>query len=245
MKTMVLTMKILVFAVIVVLTTAPTIHAQKKRVLIFSKTAGFHHHSIPAGIEAIKKLGSAGNFIADTTTNGVNFNLRNLKRYAAVIFLNTTGDVLDNTQQVAFENYIRSGGGFVGVHSATDCEYNWEWYGNLVGAYFGSHPAPQEAILTVMDASHISTRNLPEKWKRKDEWYNFKWIYGDLHLLITLDEGSYTGGTNGLNHPIAWYHEYDGGRAFYTGLGHTDESYSEPLFLQHLLGGIKYAMGEK
>ncbi|MEO6499442.1 MAG: ThuA domain-containing protein, partial [Mucilaginibacter sp.] len=123
-------------------------------------------------------------------------------------------------------------------------EYDWPWYGNLVGAYFKSHPAQQEAVLNIIDARHPATKHLPAQWKRKDEWYNYKWIATGLHVLIKIDETSYKGGENGADHPMAWCHDYDGGRAFYTELGHTDESYTEPLYLQHLLGGIKYAMGK-
>jgi type 1 glutamine amidotransferase len=218
--------------------------ARKQKVLIFCKTLGFHHNSIKQGITAIQKLGSENKFEVDSTTNSSNFNTSNLKQYAAVIFLSTTGDVLNDEQQAAFEKYIRAGGGFVGIHSATDCEYKWPWYGNLVGAYFAGHPSQQEAVLNVTDHKHMATRHLPEQWKRKDEWYNFRAVADNLNILISIDEKSYDAGKNkmGENHPMAWYHIYDGGRAFYTGLGHTEESFTEPLFLQHLLGGIKYAL---
>ena len=216
----------------------------KPKVLIFCKTAGFHHNSIAVGVPAIIKLGQENNFDVDTTTNSAKFTIANLKQYAAVIFLSTTGDVLNDEQQKAFQQYIHSGGGFVGVHAATDTEYDWPWYGDLVGAYFKSHPKQQEAVLHVVDHDFIATKYLPAEWKRFDEWYNYKYISKGLHVLITIDEKSYTGGENGDNHPMAWYHEYDGGRAFYTELGHTDESYSDPLYLNHLLGGIKYAMGK-
>jgi type 1 glutamine amidotransferase len=223
------------------------VYAKSKKVLIFCKTVGFHHSSIKEGVAAIQLLGKENKFEVDSTTNSANFTEANLKQYHAVIFLNTTGDVLNNEQQNAFEKYIRAGGGFVGVHSATDCEYNWPWYGNLVGAYFSSHPAQQEAVLNVTDRKHISTKHLPEKYKRKDEWYNFKWVAKDLNILISIDEKSYNAGTGKMGdaHPMAWYHKYDGGRAFYTELGHTEASYDEPLFLNHLLGGIKYAIGQK
>lgn len=224
-----------------------TVQAKKQKVLIFSKTLGFHHNSIKQGIEAIQKLGLENKFDVDSTINSSNFNAANLKQYAAVIFLSTTGDVLNNEQQAAFEKYIQAGGGFVGVHSAADCEYNWPWYGKLVGAYFVGHPAPQIATLNMTNHKHIATKHLPEQWKRKDEWYNFRAVYDQINVLIAIDEKSYDAGKNkmGDDHPMAWYHQYDGGRAFYTGLGHTEESFSEPLFLQHLLGGIKYAMDRK
>lgn len=221
--------------------------AAKPKVLVFSKTAGYHHNSIAVGNIAIQKLGTENNFEVDTTTDADKFNFKNLKQYKAVIFLSTTGDVLNETQQAAFEKYIQSGGGFMGIHAATDCEYNWPWYGNLVGAYFLAHPAQQEATLNIVDQNNISTKNLPNPWKRKDEWYSFKWVASGLHELITIDENSYDLGKIApmKHHPMAWYHEYDGGRAFYTELGHTDESFADSLYLGHILGGIEYAMGLK
>ena len=215
------------------------------RILVFSKTAAFRHGSIPRGKQAIQTLGLENGFLVDTTENADFFTDESLKKYAAIIFLNTTGDVLNNDQQAAFERYIKKGGGYVGVHAATDTEYDWAWYGKLVGAYFENHPKVQQATLIVKDQHHISTRHLPAKWIRTDEWYNFKNLNKDVHVLITIDETSYTGGKNGDYHPMAWYHEYDGGRAFYTEFGHTDESYTEKDFLQHLLGGIQYAIGKK
>lgn len=216
----------------------------KPKVLVFCKTAGFHHASIAVGAPAIMQLGKQNNFDVDTTTNADKFTADNLKQYAAVIFLSTTGDVLNNEQQDAFEKYIQEGHGFVGVHAATDTEYDWAWYGKLVGAYFKSHPNQQDATLQVVDRNFIATKHLPATWRRFDEWYNYKWIADDLHVLIKIDEKSYKGGENGDNHPMAWYHNYDGGRAFYTELGHTDASYADPLYLKHLLGGIQYAIGK-
>lgn len=217
--------------------------ARKNKILVFCKTAGFHHNSIAEGKLAIIKLGQENKFDVDTTTDASVFNKKNLKQYKAVVFLSTTGNVLDDQQQEAFEQYIRSGGGFVGVHAATDTEYDWPWYGRLVGAYFKSHPATQEATLDIVDDTHISTKHLPKRWTRKDEWYNFKWISDSLHVLITIDESTYKGPRMNTYHPMAWYHEFEGGRAFYTELGHTPESFTtDTLFLQHLLGGIRYAM---
>jgi len=206
---------------------------------------GFHHASIPVGIDAIIKLGQENGFDVDTTTNSDKFNDDTLKQYSAVIFLSTTGHVLDYRQRAAFERYIQAGGGFVGVHAATDTEYDWGWYGRLVGAYFNGHPKPQEAKFIIKDRNFPATKFFKDTvWTRTDELYNFKKINPDIHVLVTIDEKSYEGGTNGAFHPMSWYHDYDGGRSFYTEMGHTDESYSEPLYLKHLLGGIEYAMGD-
>jgi type 1 glutamine amidotransferase len=211
------------------------------KVLVFSRTAGFRHLSIPNGIAAIRQLATQNDFEVVATENAAAFADTNLAQFAAVIFLSTTGDVLDAAQQSAFERYIRAGGGYVGVHAASDTEYSWPWYGGLVGAWFSSHPAIQKATLLVEDFEHASSLFLPEAWVRTDEWYNFRANpRANVHVLARLDESSYSGGTMG-DHPIAWFHEYDGGRAWYTAGGHTAESFSEPLFLTHLLGGVRYA----
>ncbi|MBW3127745.1 ThuA domain-containing protein [Hymenobacter profundi] len=216
----------------------------KPKILVFYKTAGFFHSSIPVAITALQKLGAENNIHVDTTKVGASFNQLNLAQYKAVIFLSTTGDVLNDAQQQAFEHYIKDGNGFVGIHAATDTEYDWPWYNGLVGAYFNGHPAIQLATLHVSDKNHEATAFLPDTWQRTDEWYNFKDLNPDIRVLATLDEQSYSGGIHGDTHPITWYHTYQGGRSFYTAGGHTDESYQEPLFLQHLLGGIRYAMGD-
>ena len=213
------------------------------KVLVFSKTAGFRHASIPNGLAAIQQLAVENSFQVIATEDATLFNDASLAQFRAVVFLMTTGDVLDATQQAAFERYIRAGNGYVGIHSASDTEYSWPWYGGLVGAYFSNHPAIQRAIVRVEDAQHPSTRFFTGPWIRNDEWYNFRTNpRANVHVLATLDETTYSGGTMG-DHPIAWYHEYDGGRAWYTAVGHTAASYTEPLFRAHLLGGIQYAAG--
>lgn len=214
-------------------------------VLVFTKTAGFHHGAIPHGVKAIQELGAQHHFMVDTTSNADLFTEDTLKKYAAVIFLNTTGDVLDAAQQADFERYIQAGGGYVGVHAASDCEYQWPWYGSLVGAYFKGHPRTQEATLNIhRDDNFPVIDSLPDPWIRTDEWYNFREIPKDVHVLVSIDEGSYEGGKNGTPHPMVWYHNYDGGRSFYLAFGHTPESYTEPDFLKLLYAGIQYAIGE-
>ncbi|GIK18092.1 MAG: ThuA domain-containing protein [Leptolyngbya sp. PLA2] len=214
------------------------------RVLLYSRTAGFRHGSIAAGIAAVTKLGEKHGFVVDATEDPSEFTDENLERYAVVLFLNTTGTVLDAEQKAAFERFIAKGRGWVGVHSASDTEYEWPWYAGLVGAYFKGHPAIQEATILVHDRDHPSTKMLPERWVRTDEWYTFRDSpRGRVHVLMSVDERTYEGGGMGDDHPIAWCHEYRGGRAWYTALGHTNESYEEPLFLEHLLGGIRWAAG--
>ncbi|GAA2360564.1 ThuA domain-containing protein [Dactylosporangium salmoneum] len=215
-------------------------------VLVFSKTAGFRHDSIPAGIAAIQALGAANGFTVDTTEDAAAFTDANLAKYEAVVWLSTTGDVLDADQQAAFQRYIEHGGGYAGVHAASDTEYDWPWYGELMGAWFTSHPAQQQVTVKVEDPAHPSTKDLPAKWSRFDELYNFRTNpRGKVHVLASLDETTYQPGSGamGADHPIAWCHDYDGGRSWYSGLGHTQESFSDPQFLGHLLGGIESAAG--
>lgn len=221
------------------------------KVLVFSKTAGFYHESIPNGIAAIQKLGAENGFAVDTTKNAENINEENLAQYAAVIFLSTTSDVLNNYQEADFERYIQSGGGFVGIHAAADTEYEWSWYGRMVGGYFSDHPGindphpnVQPGKITKTAEKHPSTDFLPESWERTDEWYSYKNVNPETKKLLMLDEASYQGGADMGEHPIAWYHDFDGGRAFYTGGGHTKESFEEADFLKHLLAGIQYSIGE-
>ncbi len=218
------------------------------QVLVFSKTAGFRHDSIPEGVSLVMRLGAANGFDVDATENSALFTDEMLRRYRVVIFMNTTGDVLDDEQQAAFERFIQRGNGFVGVHAASDTEYDWPWYTKLVAAQFASHPHIQDATIEVVDRDHPSTRHLAEKWDRTDEWYNFRdppkeKAGGSLRVLARLDTSSFEGSTMKGDHPIMWCQVFDGGRAWYTALGHTKESYAERDFQKMLLGGIQWAGG--
>ncbi|MEU8268493.1 ThuA domain-containing protein [Sphaerisporangium sp. NPDC049002] len=215
------------------------------KILVFSKTAGFRHSSIPNGIAAIQRLGAAGGFTVVATEDAAAFTTANLAQYQAVVWLSTTGDVLNAAQQTAFQSYIAAGGGYVGIHAAADTEYDWPWYGGLVGAWFSSHPATQQATVRVEDRSNVSTSHLAPTWTRTDEWYNYRTNpRANVKVLASLDETSYTGGTMG-DHPITWCQNYGGGRSWYTGLGHTEESYADPAFTTMVLGGIQVAAGAK
>jgi uncharacterized protein len=227
---------------IVLITLLTNVCSATDHVLIFTKTEGFRHKSIEIGVQTIKELGIENNFEITQTEDSKIFSIENLKQYHLVIFLNTTGNVLNEDEEQAFKNYINKGGSFMGIHSATDTEYEWSWFGDLVGAYFLNHPKQSTATIKREVKRHKSTKYLPKTWSRYDEWYNFKSINKNIKVLLTLDESSYEGGTNGAYHPIAWYHEFDGGRSFYTGLGHTIESYSEPEFRRHILGGVLYCL---
>ncbi len=236
---------------------------KKYNVLTFSKTAGFRHGSIGPAITAIKLLGEQNNFGVDSIEESALFTDEFLARYDAVIWVSTTGDVLNDAQQAAFERYIKGGGGYVGIHAASDTEYTWPWYGQLVGGYFRNHPnGTPTATVVREDATHVSTAHLPERWTRVDEWYNFQGIVNPvvggggtdvsprtqtpIHVLLTVDESTYNesdGNTTDDDHPVSWCKRFDGGRMFYTALGHTDASFVEAPFLTHLVNGIDVAAG--
>jgi type 1 glutamine amidotransferase len=209
--------------------------AQKRfRALVFTKTTGFRHDSIPQGVAAIRQLGSDHDFAVDTTENAGRFTHRNLARYEVVIFLQTTGTpIRSGAQRAAFQRFIRRGGGYVGVHAASDTRGRWPWYERLVGTRFKRHdPGLSERIVNVVDRGTAATRGLPAGWTRTDEWYEFR-SKPRAHVIAQLDE----------SRPLAWCRRYDGGRSVYTAMGHTKESYSEPQFVQHLLGAIEMAAG--
>ena len=219
----------------------------KINILVFSKTAAFRHESIAAGKDALIKMAKEKGFSANFTEDAALFNENEMKKYNAVVFLNTTGDVLNNEQQAVFERYIQAGGGYVGIHSATDCEYDWAWYGQLAGAYFLDHPSTpsnvQKGKYSVVDKNSWATQGMPDQFERSDEFYSFRNISPNIKVVLTIDEKTYIGGKNPDFHPMSWYQEFNGGRSFYTAMGHTNETFSEPLFLNHLWAGIKYAAG--
>jgi type 1 glutamine amidotransferase len=224
---------------------APSTSTPAFTVLVFSKTEGFRHDSIPAGIAAIQQQGRQRAFAVEAGENSAVFTDEALAKYKVIVFLSTTGDVLNEAQQTSFERFIRAGGGFVGVHSAADTEYAWPFYGALLGAYFASHPDIQTATIQVDDQGQPSTSGLPRSWVRRDEWYNFRNNpRSSVSVLATIDERTYAGGTMSPDHPIIWSHTYEGGRAWYTAGGHTTESFSEQLFVDHLGKAILWAANQ-
>ena len=220
------------------------------RVLVFSKTLMYRHASITNGIAMIKRLGAEANFGVDVTEDSAVFTPENLARYRAVVFLSTSGDILDNGQQEAFRTWLENGGGLVGIHAAVAgkvaTEGTWPWYGETFCTEFDQHKAIEKAAVDIEDRANVSTAHLPTRWVRTDEWYNFKSSpRGKVRVLATLDESSFHGGTMGGDHPVVWCRRVGKGRLWYTALGHTAASYTEPEFVQHVLGGIQIAAGVK
>jgi len=223
-------------------TLAPPAPVQGGRILVFTRTKGYRHDSIPVGVRCLREIAAAQGLEVEQTEDPARFTPEGLARFRCVVFLSTTGDVLETpAQEAAFQSWLESGGAFLGVHAATDTEYTWAWYGKMVGAYFSSHPKVQPAIQDVVDAAHPATAHLPARWRRTDEWYNFRDFEPDLRVLLKLDERSYTGGKNG-DHPSAWCKPVGKGRMFYTAGGHTKESYAEPEFREHLAGGLRWLL---
>lgn len=253
------------------------------RVLVFSRTTGFRHPSIEPGVQAIRQLGAENGFAVDHTEDASAFTTANLAQYRAVVFLSTTGNPLDGaSEREAFEDFIRGGGGFVGIHAASDqneeSQQGWPWFGRLVGAYFGGHPlftsrptgdescqfqaivSCHDGVARIEDEQHPATAHLarasdasPPRWDVYDEFYGFASNpRGRVHVLASLDETTYLDGPEQLSpagrmgddHPIAWCHAFEGGRAFYTGLGHDTLLYANDAYLEHVLGGILWATGE-
>jgi cytochrome c len=226
--------------------------AQKPRfrALVFSRVTNYYHESIPSGIAAIRKLGTEHRFEVVASDDPAQFNDQQLATFDVVVFNNTNstpkaGALLNADQRASFQKYIRNGGGFVGIHSASGTERDWEWYGQLMGAFFKVHPDIQELTVNVEDPGHPSTRNLPRTWRRTEEPYDFLTNpRGRVRVLAAYDPASYKGHTMGADHPIAWCHVFEGGRSWYTAMGHAPSAYTdEPLFIQHLLGGIEWAAG--
>jgi len=214
---------------------------EKMNVLLFSKTNAFRHESIEPGGAAIKSYFEEHDISVTQSEDSSVFNGNQIGGYDVVIFFNTTGNILDSLQQESLVKHVQAGKGFVGIHSASDTEYDWPWYAELVGAQFSNHPDIQQASVMKTDTHHIACKHLPDRWTRTDEWYNFRQLPANVNYLLTVDEATYQGGAHGEMHPVSWCHEYDGGRSFYTAMGHTVESYQDTLFLEHILQGVLWA----
>jgi type 1 glutamine amidotransferase len=216
---------------------------EKFRVFVFSKTVAYRHDSIPAGIEGLKRLGASTNsFSVEASEDASLMNIDFLSQFKVVVFLSPSGEFLSKQELNGLKTYINNGGGFVGIHCATSGMRSEPWYGELVGAYFTNHPEPQHGVVKVENRGHIIVSGFPEQFEWFDEWYNFTWNPRDkVTVLLSIDESVYEGGTMGSDHPLAWCREFDGGRSFYTALGHFDKAYEDEEFMKHVLNGILWA----
>lgn len=235
---------------------SPALGAEEKRVLVYTRNGltlagkkGFVHDNIASSVEAIKKLGTENDFAVDVSDDPKVFTDANLKKYKALIFSNTNNEALETEEQkAALQKYVRGGGGIVGIHSACAMMRNWPWFWQLMGGTFIYHPKFQPFTIKVVDRKHPSTAHLGETWEWADEFYFPKEMPKDLHILLEgdltkLDDKRKQAGEK--SRPLAWYHEFEGGRCWFTALGHKKEQYSDPNLMKHILGGIQWAMGEK
>lgn len=211
------------------------------RMLVFTRTGGFRHDSIPVAVYTLHTLGGKLGWQVEHGEDAGAFSPRKLARYRVVVFANTTGDVLDESQQAALRGFIESGGGFIGIHSAADTEYGWPWYETLVGAWFHSHPPGLQKTAVVFEGGN---KLLEGRWRVTDELYNYRsHPRDDVHVVATVDEREYAGGTMGSDHPIAWCRRMGAGRSWYTGLGHARDMYADATFRKHLMRGLRFAAG--
>lgn len=217
------------------------VQGENPRVLIFTKTLAYRHECIEPGVKAMQTWFAKRGITSVHSEDALMFTPQKLKEFDAVMFFQTTGNVLDSVEQLAFMKYIQSGKGFVGIHSAADTEYDWPWFTELLGARFADHPDIQTGVMISLDSARITTSHLPTRWTRTDEWYNFKEAPKNVHVELMADEATYIGGEMGANHPMAWYHQFDGGRAYYTAMGHTVENYQDTLLLEHFAKAVKWA----
>ena len=212
-------------------------------VLVCTRTTAYRHDSIPAGRAALRELGEEHGFGVETTEDPSVFTDASLAGRDAVVFLSTSGDVLTPEGRDALRRWVSDGGGFMGIHSAACTEYDWPYYGELVGARFAGHPAFQPGTVLVEDPDHPAMRHLPHRWEWKDEWYDFRSNPRRLpgvRVLATIEETGYEGGGMGADHPLVWCRESGAGRSFYTSLGHAEDAYTDPEFRAHLLGGLRW-----
>jgi uncharacterized protein len=245
--------KITVFFLLIQSALCFTVAAQQKqfKALLVTTTRGWHHESLHNGVLAIKELGVKNYFDVVLFEDPKGFTDKFLEQFKVVILLNTTADIFDSAQQKVMERFIQAGKGFVGIHSASDTEYDWDWYNKLVGRMFYIHPVIQTARLNIIDEKFPGLQGFANNKLWTDEWYEFgpEKISG-LNYILAVDESTYEpkvqwgekkGTGMGKLHPVAWYHNYDGGRSFYTALGHLPSIYNDPAFLNHLYAGIFWA----
>ena len=244
---------LLVFVLLVIFSLTINAQLKNKHVLIFTKNGkGYVHENIPASIAALQKLGIENGFTTDTTTNSTLFTDANLKKYDAIIFSNTNNEVFDTEEQrVAFMRYIQAGGGFMGIHSASGTERKWKWFKLMLGASFLRHPPFQPFAVHVLDKKHPTVKKLQSQWETSDECYFFKEINPSIKVLLVSDISTVKEADSSKNvipdvfgnrYPAAWCQEFDGGKIFYTALGHNKEDYSNATYLAHILEALKWVM---
>jgi type 1 glutamine amidotransferase/predicted dehydrogenase len=218
----------------------------QKNILIFTKTApwAYRHASIEAATASFQKHCANLGIATEWTENATAFNDNNLKKFSAIVLLSANHDIFDADQEAALQRYIRAGGGLMGIHNSSGVERNWKWFNNMIGGTFVWHPPLQEGTIKIVNKKHSSTKGLPALWPRKDEWYYFSNLSDKINVVAVLDSSTFKSDRHPQNYPFAWYHEFEGGRVFYTAGGHNAVDFEEPQFVKHLMGGLKYVIGK-
>ena len=220
---------------------------QPFNILIFSKTLGYRHMSIPSAISSISALAAQTKlFTVDTSEDATIFASSSLSHYSVIVLLQSIGDIFDQPQLNALKSFVRAGGGIVGIHGAAAGMPNSEWYGKLIGAHFDMHPPAEIGTLIVENSNRnhwiLNGAGSREGWK--DEWYNFHTHPREnvnLKILLRGDTKSFQGGKMGEDHPLVWCQEFEGGRSFFTALGHFDGAYQDDWYMNQIFGGILWA----
>jgi len=231
----------------------PAAAASKGRILVYSGSTGYRHESIPAAVEALKAIGAKAGYTVDASEDPEVFSAENLKQYKILVLISNSTDPkkpesewFTGSRRDALQGFLKDGKGVIGLHAAADSHYNWPWYGQMIGGYFERHPkGTPKGTLTVVDAKHPATAKLPKTIERNDEWYYYKDFNPTMRVLVTIDPASIGDGETDVNpNPLVWCHDFGGGRVFYSALGHTPESYSEPYMVNLLAGALAYAAGK-
>lgn len=230
---------------------------QDFKVLVYTRNEvgpnKYVHDNVDASVEAIKKMGAENGFTVDASGIAEDINEENLKQYNCIILSNTNNITFETDEQkLAFVRYVHAGGGVVGIHSACGSEREWPWFWAMLGGKFERHPPLQEFDIKVVNHNHPSTEFLGDIWEWEDEFYYLKHLNpdltyllaGDLRTLKDKDMDKYPGEVFGNYFPLAWYHNFEGTRVFYTALGHKIEYYKDQNFTNHILGGILWAVGD-
>jgi type 1 glutamine amidotransferase len=251
-------MALVVFALGVPQVNAQNVKWNKVKVLVYTKNGkGYVHDNIPSAVAAIQKLGRENGFKVDTSANPAVMNRDNLKQYTMLIFPSTNNDVFDtDLQRLAFRHYIEGGGGFVGIHSVTGTERNWKWFKNMMGGTFSWHAKFQKFTVKVIDSKHPSMQGLPAEWEKEDEFYFAKELFPGTKTILANDITSLNStdtsqknlilknaGSFSELYPASWTHDFDGGHTWFTTLGHHKKDYTDPVYVQHILQGIRFVAG--
>jgi type 1 glutamine amidotransferase len=241
---------------------APAPVGKKHEMLVFTRTAGFRHGSIPVGVETMKRLGDkTGLFTVTHTEDPAAFEADSLKKFDVICMLNTTNEVFFTGDKEVEErlkanllDFVSSGKGIVGIHAATDTYKGWKEYTDMMGGAFVKHPwnAGDTVRVKNLDPKHpVNASFKGEGLTIKDEIYKFTKNTaqpGDRRMLLALDPDGTDMSKDKEDvrdfYPVAWVDTWGKGRVFYCSLGHNDEIYWNPVVVEHYLAGIQFALGE-